>query len=59
MSLHPKDAAERFVEFLGAVTLTTTSKDAFGARRCMRAKNELVFVSSTEGASFATKLSAH
>jgi len=59
VSLHPKDATERFVEFLGAMALTATSEDTFSARRGMSTKNELIFVSSAEWTSFAAKLSAH
>ena len=57
--LHPENATELLVEFFGTLTLAAPSEETFGAGRSMRTKQQLVFVSSAEGAGFAMKFSAH
>lgn len=57
--LHPKDTAKILVKFLGSLALTAASEEAFGARGGLGAEHKLILVSSTEGAGFSMKFSAH
>jgi hypothetical protein len=57
--LHPKNATQLLIELFGTLTLAAPSEETFGAGRSVRTKQQLVFVSSAEGAGFAMKFSAH
>lgn len=58
MLLHPEDAAEVFVDFLGSLALAAASKKTVGGRECVGAEYKLILLTSAKRAGFSVKFSA-